>query len=66
MKVKYFLEYVSAATGKGMRSDLGYNIKVVEAAVYARIKAGDTNIVILPQTEESSEKDDFDKNIIDV
>lgn len=68
MKIKYLLEYVSKDTGKGMRSDLGYNIKIVEAAVYMHLKNGDTNVVVIPKSEESeSDEDDPSTSfIIDV
>ena len=48
MKVKYFLEYLSKETGKGVRADLGNDINFVRAAVYAHLTNGDQNVIVIP------------------
>ena len=62
MKVKYFLEYLSKETGKGVRADLGNNINFVRAAVYAHLTNGDQNIIVIPTLEDG----DDDINIINL
>ena len=52
MKINYIIEYVNKETHKPMRSNLGYNINFVRAAVFEHLQKGDFNLSIFPVLED--------------
>ena len=66
MKINYILEYVSKEANKPYRSNLGYNINFVKAAVFEHLQRGDYNITILPILEDCDKDDPDNIEIIDI
>ena len=66
MKIKYVIEYVSKETNKPYRSNLGYNINFVRAAVFDHLQKGDFNLVVIPVLEDCPADDPDNVEITEV
>lgn len=66
MKIKYVIEYVNSETHKPIRSNLGYNINFVRAAVFDHLQKGDWNLTIIPTLEDCPADDPDNVEITEV